>query len=295
MGAIGVRIPQAFAGEEAPPQNLRHILLAHWLHTLLPLAAEDAEQVVGQAAAQLALLLGRVRGQQRGDDGGAIDLDHRLGEVLKEIHQALPPNGRHAGLLPGVHQHFVHQNQRRQPLPGGDFQQLGQQRLGRRRLPLLVPALRVDGPQPIGASQLKGQHAPGMAQGAHLPIRATHILNALLHIDLVEAKRGDERFGQRHADMLPKLPHRRHIRQIRRLPEQVVQGDERVRLAAAVGELQLPHRLVAFPGKPHGDVLDQFPQRMGGIGEGEELRRVFVNRPLAAGQGDFVKVGGELG
>ena len=77
--------------------------------------------------------------------------------------------------------------------------------------------------------------------------------------------------------------------------EQVVERNERMRLAAAVGEFQLPHGLVALTTEPNGDVLRQLAQRVGGIGEREELRRVFVDGALAAGEGDFVEVGGELG
>ena len=75
----------------------------------------------------------------------------------------------------------------------------------------------------------------------------------------------------------------------------MVEGDERVRLAAAVGELQLPHGLVAFAFEPNGNVLHQLAQGVGGIGEREELGGIFVDGAFAPGEGDFVEIRRELG
>ena len=94
--------------------------------------------------------------------------------------------------------------------------------------------------------------------------------------------------------MLAKLPHRRQVRQRRRIAEQVVERDQRVRLAAAVGQFELAHRLVAVPGQPPGDVLHQFAQRVRRIGERKELLGVFVDRTPALRLRDLVQVSSEL-
>ena len=134
-----------------------------------------------------------------------------------------------------------------------------------------------------------------MAQRARLPVRRTDILNAFLHIDLVETERGDERLGQIGPHMLAELAHGWNVRQGGGIAEQVVERDERVRLAAAVGELQLAHGLVAFAFEPNGNVLHQLAQSVGGIGEREELGGIFVDGAFAPGEGDFVEIRGELG
>ena len=56
-------------------------------------------------------MLGWIRGKNGGDDGSLVDFDDGLGEILEEVHDALPPDAIDAGLLPGVHQHLVDQHQ----------------------------------------------------------------------------------------------------------------------------------------------------------------------------------------
>ena len=121
---------------------------------------------------------------------------------------------------------------------GGAFEQRGQQRLGRRRLPLLGCARPVEGAQAVGAAELEGEHAPGMAQRADFAVRSAHAVDAPLDVDLVEAERDGDRPRQRAAG--PELPHRGQVGQRVRVPEQVVQRDQRVRLAAAVGRAAAP-------------------------------------------------------
>ena len=65
-------------------------------------------------------------------------------------------------------------------------------------------------------------------------------------------------------------------------------------LAAAVGQFQLPHRLVVLAGQPQHHVPRQFAQVVGRVGQGEKLARVFVQRALAALHQHFVEIGGEL-
>ena len=80
-----------------------------------------------------------------------------------------------------------------------------------------------------------------------------------------------------------------------RLVEEVVQGDERVGLATTVGHLELADRLGAPASEPGGDVPDEVPEGVGGVGEREELRRVLVDGAASGPGDDLVEVGGELG
>ena len=133
-----------------------------------------------------------------------------------------------------------------------------------------------------------------MPQGARRPVRRAHPFDAPLHVDLVEAEGGGERAWQGAADVLAELPHGREVGQRLGVPEQVVEGDQGVGLAAAVGQFELPYRLVALPREPSGDVLHQLAQGVGRIGEGEELLRLLVHRATALPEGHLVQVGGEF-
>ena len=295
MGAECATIADAVRFEEPPAQNLGHVLLADRQDPFLALPAEYVEQSRNQELPQIPPLLVGVGGQQRRHDRRPIHLGHRLDQVLEEVGDAVAPHRIHARLLAGVHEHFVDQDQRGKALPLRLFDQFHQQRLGRRRLALLVAAGAVNGAQPCSARKLEGQHAPRMAQRAGLPVWSADSGNAPLDVDLVEAERYRKRPWKLSADMLPELPHRRQIRQRRRIAEQVIERDQRVRLAAAVGQLKLPHRLVAMPGQPPSDVLHQLAQRVRRIGEREELLRFFVDRTPALRQRDLVQVCCKLG
>ena len=83
------------------------------------------------------------------------------------------------------------------------------------------------------------------------------------------------------------------VRQRGRVVHQVEQRDQRVRLAAAVGEIQLAHRLVALARQPPHHVPRQVAQVVGRVGQRKELRRVFVNRALAFLEDDLIQIGGE--
>ena len=283
-----------FRGEETAPQDLRHVFLLDRLHPFLALAPEHVEQPRHQRAAELPPLLAGIGRQQRGHDGRPVHLGDRLGQILEEVLDAAAPDRVDARLLAGVHQHLVHQDQRRQAAFLRLFDQLPQQGFGRRRFALLVPAVGVDHAQPFRAGQLEGQHAPRVAQGALLPVRRAHVFDAPFGVDLVEAQGHREGARQIGADMAPELPDRRQVGQRLWVSEQVVERDQRVGLAAAIGQLQLADRLVAPPVEAKGHVLHQFPQRVRRVGEREERLRVFVDRPAPLPQGHFVQVGGEL-
>ena len=174
------------------------------------------------------------------------------------------------------------------------LQQLHQQGLGRRRLPFGGIAIAMDRPQTVVSVELVREHAPRVPKNAGLARRRTHALDAALDINLVKAQRCRMRPRQLVTRVLPKLTHRRHVRQTLRIPEQVIERDQRMRLAAAVGQLQLPYRFVAPTREPRRHITDELSQRVRGIGQGEELVRLFVHRPLAPPERDLMQVGGEL-
>ncbi len=80
----------------------------------------------------------------------------------------------------------------------------------------------------------------------------------------------------------------------RRAAEQVVEGEHRVRLAAAEVGLKLDHRIAALPHQPQQRSGEKLAQPVGDERAPEELRRVGV---LGAADAvvDVVQVGGELG
>ena len=281
--------------EEAAAQHHRHVLLLHRLDALLALPPEHVGQLGRQPAPQLAPLLVGVGGEYRGHHRRRVDLAHRLGQVLEEIDDAPAPDGIEARLLAGVHQDLVDQDQRRQPAPPRDLQQPGKERFGRRCLALVVESVAMNRAQPVGSRELERQHAPGMAQRAGLAVRSADALEAPLGVDLVEAEGGRERRRQLRAHVLAELLYCRQIRQARGVAEQVAERDQRMRLPAAVGQLELPHRLVAPPREPRRDVLHQLAQRVGRVGQCEELGRVLVDGPSPLGQRNLVQIGCELG
>ena len=69
--------------------------------------------------------------------------------------------------------------------------------------------------------------------------------------------------------------------------------DEGVSLAAAVGEFQLADGFLVLACQALHYILSHLAQVVGGIGEREELRRVFVEGPPALLHSDFVEIGGE--
>ena len=287
-------VPQRLGLEEPAPQHFRHVLPTDRLHALLPLPAEHVEQIADQPLAFRSLLLGGIRSQQRGHQHRAIHLRRGLYEVLEEVDDAMPPHAVLTGLLPRVHEDLVDQDERSEAALLRALQQLDQQGLGRRSLAFLGTALAMDRPQPVVAGELVREHAPGVAKHAGIAFRGTHSLDAALDIDLVEAQRSHMRSGQLVTRVLPELTHRRHVRQTLGIPEQVIESDQRVRLAAAVGQLQLPHGLVASPREPRRHITGEIPQRVRWIGQGEELVRLLVHRPLAPCERDLMQIGGEL-
>ena len=288
------RVPDIVRLEEPAAQHFGHVFLLNRLHPFLALAQEDIEEIGNELLAHIAPLLARIGGEQGGHDRGPVDPDYGLGEGLEEVHDSIAPHRTHPGLLAGVHQHLVHQDEGREAACAGLLDELHEKRFGGRCLALLGQSFGVNRAKPVRSGELEGQRAPGVTQSTSVAVRPTHPLDAPLDIDLVEAECDRERAREIGADMLPEFAHRRQIRQCRRVAEEVVEGDEGMGLAAAVGELQLPHRLVALSREPRRDVLHELPQRKGRKGEREELLRVLVHRAAALRECHLVEVGREL-
>ena len=289
----GTAIGDRFGGEEAPAEHFGHVLLLHRLDAFLPLPVEDVEDLLGQRLAERVALRGVGR-EQGGDQGAAIDLDHRLAERLEEADQPAAPVPRHRRLLAGVHQHLVDQDQGREPIRLRPRQQVREQRLGGRRLTLLVRAVGMERAQALVARDLEREHAPGMLQPAKLARRPAHF-HAFLHVELVEAERGDARRRQGRADVGPELVHRGQGRQRLRVVDEMAQRHQRMGLAPAVGELELADGLGVPAGEAERHVARKLAQGEGRKGQREETARVLVDRSRAFLHDDVVKIGGEVG
>ena len=270
-----------------------HILPSDRLDPFLPLPSDDVEQVGLQILAQI-VVLALIGSEQGGHHGRPVHLGDGLHEMLEEVHDSLAPDLAHARLAPRIHQHFVHENQGAESLLRRACKQVGQQRFGGGRLALLVLAVGMQRAQPVGSGKLKRKHAPRMLQGACLAVRGADTVDAAFHVDLVEAERNRKRLRQLRTHVLPELLHCLDLGQCGRIAKQVIERDEGVGLAAAVGQLQLPDRLGAPPGKSFRHVLDELAQGVGGKRERKESRRVFIDGPCALSEGDLVEIGGEL-
>ena len=293
--AVAVPTPEVLLDEEAAPQHLPHVLLRYRLDPFLPLPAEHVEEVgLERLAGRIALRL-RVGGEQRGHQSAPIRLDHRLHEGLEKVLDPAAPAGIEPGLLAGEHEDLVHEDEARESLRLRTPEQFGQERLRRGSVALLRAALGVEGAQPVVAGELVRQHAPRMPERAALPRRSLDALDPLLDINLVEAERDDPRPRQRAPHGLPELLDGAQVRKRGGIPEEVVERDQGVSLPAAVGQLELAHRLVARSRQPVRHVPDQPAQRVGGEGQREELRRILVHRARTGGERHLVEIGGELG
>ena len=290
--AVGMR--QVLGDEEAAAEHLGHVLLRHRLHALLLLPAEHVEEVPHQQLAFRVALLRRIGGEERRHQRRPVHPRDRLHEVLEEVLDAAPPGGAHPRLLAGVHEHLVHQDQGGASLRLRTRDQLRQQRLGGRSVAFFRLPLAVEGAESVVSGKLERQHAPRMPERPPLAARRGNVLDPPLHVNLVEAERGDEGAREFPTDGFPELPHRRQVGKRRGIAEEVVEGDERVGLPPAVGEFELPDRLVALPVEPVRHVLHQFPERMRREGQRKELRRILVHGPRPRSLRHLVEVGREL-
>jgi hypothetical protein len=96
--------------------------------------------------------------------------------------------------------------------------------------------------------------------------------------------------GRLLADGLDEFVNGGKVGQVVRVLHQMVEGDERVRLAAAIGQLELAHGLVVLVRQAQGHVAHQVAQVVRGEGQAKETFRFLVDRLLAALHQDLVKV-----
>lgn len=155
---------------------------------------------------------------------------------------------------PDVHQDLVDQDECRQALLGGQGQQVHQKGLGRGAVPLGVEAVRVQELEAIRSGNLKCEYAPRVLQSADLSLGTTY-LHAFLGVQLVEGQDRYLRARRRPADVLQELLDGGQVGQPGGVEDQVIEGDQRMRLAAAVGELKLPDCLVDLARQAGDDVL----------------------------------------
>ena len=286
---------EVLAPEEPAAQDLRHILLADRLHAFVPRPPEDAGDGADHSFGGFALRLRGIARQQRHHQRRGVHPVDCLREVLEEVGEPRFPDPIEFGLLAGVHQDFVHQHQRRRESAfARGFQEFRQQRFGGRRFAFFRLAVGVDRPEPVVAGELVGEDAPRVLQRPLRAVGGARAFDPLLGVDLVEAERGGERARRGFAEVLAELPDRLQVGQSAGGAEEVVQRDQRVRLPAAVGQLQLPDRLVALAGEPERDILREFPQRVREVGQREEFRRVLVEAALSRSGHHIVEVGREF-
>ena len=276
--------------------TLRHVLLLDRLYPLLALALKDVGQIPQHRFAKLVARLRRVGSEQRGHDGGPVHLGDGLREGLKEVLKPVHPRPVLGGLRAGVHHHLVEQDQRRASI--GlllAFDHLDQERLRGSGVAFLCGVVAVQDPESVGACKLEGEDVPRVPQRTGLAAGCAHVRDSLLHVDLVEAERRGRGFGEFHVGVLSEFANGLEVREAVRIAKEMMQGDERVRLAATVGHLQLADRLVALSRQPRGHVPGQIAEREGGIRQGEELLGVFVQGAPSGPACHLVEVGGELG
>lgn len=265
--------------EEMPPQKLRDILLFDRLYALLPLAPEDVVEVLCDLPTLLVTLAG-IAGQKRHHHRDAVHLGDRLGEVLKEVLEPLSPNPMERDLLVGVHQHLIQEQEARLgTLSSRKGEKFLKKVLGGCTFPLLITSFRMQETQALRFRDLPGEHAPGLPQPAARSI-GRHDFHAFLHVQLVEGEHGNARLRQGDTRVLLELPDGRQIGQAGRVAHQVVQRDERVRLAAAVGQLQLAYGLVGLAGQTEENLLDEFAQVVCRVRQAEEIGGIPVDGRL---------------
>ena len=142
--------------------------------------------------------------------------------------------------------------------------------------------------------ELESQDVPRVQQRPCLAVGPLHVPDPLFHVDLVKTESGGRGPGQLHVAVLAEFANGLEVREGVRIVEEMMEGDQGVRLAPAIGHLQLPDRLVALSCEASGHIPGQVAKREGRIGEGEKLLGVFVEGPATGPADHLVEVGGEL-
>jgi len=139
---------------------------------------------------------------------------------------------------------------------GRKFQEFDQCILGRRGDSLLGLVFGVQYPQTVVAGDLVGEDAPGVLETPGLAGRAPDI-HPFFNIQLIEAQPGYTRLGRLLADGLDERVDRRQVGQVVRVLDEVIERDQCVRFAAAVGQLELADGLVVLVGEAQSHVAHQ--------------------------------------
>ena len=145
--------------------------------------------------------------------------------------------------------------------------------------------------QPRATSDLKCDYAPRVPEPALLALR-TADFHPLFGVELVEREYHHAGLRRLHPDMLDELVHGGQIREMRRVGDQMPHCDQRMGLAASVGQFQLADGLVALAGEARDNVFGQFAQIEGRIGKGEEFAGVLVDR-LRLAHRHVIEISGE--
>ena len=82
-------------------------------------------------------------------------------------------------------------------------------------------------------------------------------LRSLVRVDLVETQRRHARTRRLAAEGLLELAHRGQVGELFRIVDEVVERDQRMRLAAAVRERELTHRFLVLAGEPQHDFFGE--------------------------------------
>ena len=142
--------------------------------------------------------------------------------------------------------------------------------------------------------QLKGENAPGVLEHSNGAI-GSGCFDALFQVDFVEAQCRDPRLWRLKANVGLKLPDSRQIGKCGRVVCQMSEGDEGMGFTAAVVDGEFSICFVGLTSQAETHIFDQFPQVVGGEGEGEEFVGVFVNGSLALLHDHVIQVSGKYG
>ena len=132
----------------------------------------------------------------------------------------------------GVHHYLVDQDQGGRSVALLPVDELDEEGFGGGRVALLVEVVGVKEAQAVGTCELEGEHAPRVLQGPSLAVRAAHVLDPLLHVDLVEAERGGGGPREGVVGVFAELVDGGEVGEGGGVVEEVVQRDEGVGFAA---------------------------------------------------------------
>ena len=253
-----VPVMYGFRFEETATKHLRHVLFAHRAGILFHLSAEHIGHVVEEFVSEVVVLVG-IGGAQRRHHGAAVYLDHGVREMLEETDETPPPTRIGFHHVAKVHERLVEKHDvPRSSRCGFDSNSDSTGSAGGVSRSRSLPSA-VELAQPLRSGNLVGEDAPRTFERRDRAVGGARV-DALFQINLVKAQRGAPSRWGLMSDVRFKLLDRGQLRQRFGIFYQMLQRDERMRLAAAVVDGERAVRLVASSRQPQGDILDQFPQ-----------------------------------